>query len=589
MPIHSCTLPDGSSGYRWGDEGKCYRDRADAEKQAQAAYANGYRGDNSASAVDAARIALDRASVRRYDQDGHLFVETANLSAACVSPYNATEIPDWDKLGLDADKVYYLLRDPVALEESAASFCGKPLLMTHRAISADDHPHKIVVGAIGSDVRFEKPFLKGSLSIWDQEAIHAIESGDQKDLSMGYYYQAVMEPGVYEGAPFDGKMLQIQGNHGAIVPTGRVPGAMVGDSALPLITVPETPAQPDQPELPPVATPEAPITTLKGTQIMATRHANLSRQALLASGALRAYLRPKLAADATLDLTPILQPINGANWKAKRAEIKPALDKALAGKLAADADISDIVSLLEELDEVVDKSDMALAGDAKDSDDDDDDKDKSASDEKDDDDEDDDKKSASDEKDDDDNEERRKHMLPKAEDESDDDDKDKRASDRKGARDRKGAKDRKGAADKAKGMDQQPMITKAAMDAAIAASAAKAAKDAETATIARLNAIHEAREDIRPIVGAIVGAMDSAAAVYKIGLDGLASQGYAVDTATLTPEAYGMVFKALKPAAVAAMDAKPAVSHKSPRVALDSTGISRRNEMFPNASRLLKH
>ena len=29
--------------YRWGDHGKLYRNRADAEKQAQAAYASGYK------------------------------------------------------------------------------------------------------------------------------------------------------------------------------------------------------------------------------------------------------------------------------------------------------------------------------------------------------------------------------------------------------------------------------------------------------------------------------------------------------------------------------------------------------------------
>lgn len=45
MPIKSCTLPGGGSGYRWGDEGKCYPTREEAAKQARAAYANGYTGD----------------------------------------------------------------------------------------------------------------------------------------------------------------------------------------------------------------------------------------------------------------------------------------------------------------------------------------------------------------------------------------------------------------------------------------------------------------------------------------------------------------------------------------------------------------
>jgi hypothetical protein len=44
MPIHSCTLPDGRSGFKWGDSGKCYPTREQAEAQARAAYANGYTG-----------------------------------------------------------------------------------------------------------------------------------------------------------------------------------------------------------------------------------------------------------------------------------------------------------------------------------------------------------------------------------------------------------------------------------------------------------------------------------------------------------------------------------------------------------------
>lgn len=42
MPIHKLTIA-GKTYYRWGDRGKLYENRADAEKQAQAAYANKYR------------------------------------------------------------------------------------------------------------------------------------------------------------------------------------------------------------------------------------------------------------------------------------------------------------------------------------------------------------------------------------------------------------------------------------------------------------------------------------------------------------------------------------------------------------------
>lgn len=42
MPIHACTLPNGSSGFQWGKSGKCYASRKDAEAQATAIYASGW-------------------------------------------------------------------------------------------------------------------------------------------------------------------------------------------------------------------------------------------------------------------------------------------------------------------------------------------------------------------------------------------------------------------------------------------------------------------------------------------------------------------------------------------------------------------
>ena len=43
MPIHKATGPRGGKGYQWGNSGKVYPTRAGAVKQAQAAYASGYK------------------------------------------------------------------------------------------------------------------------------------------------------------------------------------------------------------------------------------------------------------------------------------------------------------------------------------------------------------------------------------------------------------------------------------------------------------------------------------------------------------------------------------------------------------------
>lgn len=554
MPIQECTLPDGGGkGWRWGESGTCFADRADAEKQAQAAYANGYAGDS-------AGLALDRASVRRIDHDGHLFVETAAISAACVSPYRAEEIPDWQSLGLQAGTVYQLLRDPDALEAAAPSFAGKPILMQHKPVNSDDHPHKIVIGAIGNDVRFEAPYLKASLSIWDQDAIDLIQSGEQSDLSCGYYYRCDMTPGVYKDVPYQGKMMSISANHLALVPEGRVPGAFIGDSALPLVTTPI-------PETTPASTPEtgrvSPFS--KECTIMA-KSAELSRAGLLASGALHAYLPAKMAADAKIDITGILKGVTAKNWNTQKPHIKQALDAALEGKLAAGADIADVSDLLDR-----------IAADAEPDDDDEDEKKRkakeaaeklkeAAEDEDDDDDDDKKKKGAEDEDDDDDS-----AKDEKDDDDDDDDDKKKPAF----LKDKKGARDKKGAHDGAlKRTPKEPVVSKAAMDAAISSAVAKARRDTEASTIARLRSIQEAEKAVRPYIGELAIAQDSAEAVYKLALDHAE-----VDLEGVPSAAYAAMVKMLpKPGDV------PTVAKA--RVAMDSKALDANLKRFPGVTAL---
>lgn len=44
MPIHSCKLPGGGSGYKYGNKGHCYPSREAALKQMRAMFHNGYTG-----------------------------------------------------------------------------------------------------------------------------------------------------------------------------------------------------------------------------------------------------------------------------------------------------------------------------------------------------------------------------------------------------------------------------------------------------------------------------------------------------------------------------------------------------------------
>jgi len=179
-------------------------------------------------------LALDRASVRTFDADGHLHVASSTISAAGVSPYLGREVVDWQKLGLDPDRVYYLFRDPAELEKSAPTFQGKPLLSDHKPQSADDHSHRLVVGSIINTV-WRNPCLMAELVVWDGDAIRGIQDGSKRALSCGYRYVPLMQPGTYQGAHFDGRMTKIVGNHCTLVDQPRVKAAFVGDALPPLL------------------------------------------------------------------------------------------------------------------------------------------------------------------------------------------------------------------------------------------------------------------------------------------------------------------------------------------------------------------
>ncbi len=202
--------------------------RTDIAKRADAIRAREFGGDVASDRA----MAMDRASSRSYDADGRLHVDQANISKAVVNPYYGEEInkvmenqPGWQPL--QPDRKYMLLRPAEELEKATQTFNGLPILWVHKPTSAEDHPHEITIGATGNEAVFEAPYLKNSLSIWPAYASAAIEDGDQKQLSAGYKYRAVMEPGEYEGARFDGRMVDLVGNHIALVVEGRA-GADVG-------------------------------------------------------------------------------------------------------------------------------------------------------------------------------------------------------------------------------------------------------------------------------------------------------------------------------------------------------------------------
>ncbi len=62
-------------------------------------------------------LIFDSASVRSIDANGFMHVALTPISKATVNPYLGREIPGWQEQGLEADRIYYGLRDPEELKK----------------------------------------------------------------------------------------------------------------------------------------------------------------------------------------------------------------------------------------------------------------------------------------------------------------------------------------------------------------------------------------------------------------------------------------------------------------------------------------
>ena len=180
------------------------------------------------------RLAFDRSRGWAYDSDGRLHSKSSRISMATVNPYWGKEIPNARQYGFTDERTYLAYRPPEELAKAAASANNLPLLQKHVRVSAEDHRPDDVVGATGSDARFERPFLRNSLVVWSGRSIRSIEDGSRAALSCGYKYDVDPTPGrAPDGTRYDFVMRNLRFNHLALVQEGRAgPDVVVGDAAF---------------------------------------------------------------------------------------------------------------------------------------------------------------------------------------------------------------------------------------------------------------------------------------------------------------------------------------------------------------------
>lgn len=165
-------------------------------------------------------------SMRTKDSNGFLHIALTPISKATVNPYLGSEIAGSEERGWEADKIYYGLRPAEELEKAAKTFNGLPVLLEHHPIDAENPAKEWVVGSVGTDGKFEKPYLKNSMTITDAQAIQYIEDGTAKEISCSYRFVPEFKSGEFTEADgskvhYDFIMRDIEGNHVALVPEGR--------------------------------------------------------------------------------------------------------------------------------------------------------------------------------------------------------------------------------------------------------------------------------------------------------------------------------------------------------------------------------
>lgn len=181
------------------------------------------------------------ASTRSYDDYGRMDVSMCRISKECVSPYLGRSLPNWQGLGLDPDRTYYIYRPADELIRAADSFNSVPVTIEHPGqLDTPDTPQDRV-GTTGTDTRFEAPYLITSLKLWEREAIDGVENGTRKELSIfPSFFEVDMTSGEFMGQAYDGIARNIRGNSVALTYKGRI-GAecAVGDSQDQKVTLME--------------------------------------------------------------------------------------------------------------------------------------------------------------------------------------------------------------------------------------------------------------------------------------------------------------------------------------------------------------
>lgn len=112
--------------------------------------------------------------------------------------------------------------EEVFAKESLVTFEGAPITITHPSlpVSSKNAAGQVVGTILGSPWR-DGDYLRANVVLHDQKAIDLVESGQMRELSVGYSLNTTGSGMTPDGIKYDAKQINIRCNHLAIVPKGR--------------------------------------------------------------------------------------------------------------------------------------------------------------------------------------------------------------------------------------------------------------------------------------------------------------------------------------------------------------------------------
>jgi len=154
----------------------------------------------------------DKIQPFKRDENGYLQGQ-AIIAAVGVQSYR-----------LKDGKVLRVLRHPddVFDEKSMATMGMLPLVVRHPKKNFD--PATLQgkqVGSTGERITNDAYYLYAPITVNTAKAQGVIESGEMKELSVGYRAQLLDESGSWQGQDYDARQVNIRGNHLAIVKKAR--------------------------------------------------------------------------------------------------------------------------------------------------------------------------------------------------------------------------------------------------------------------------------------------------------------------------------------------------------------------------------